>query len=61
MAGHLQKKAGLPEKWWRVESPTAIHQRSPAEHEGGLKWDWDIRLNALQTFQEEGLISATHY
>lgn len=43
-----------------MESGEPIHQHSPAEQEGGLKQDWDIGPNALQTFQEEGLISATH-
>lgn len=61
MASCLHKKVGLLEKWWRGESPMVIHQHSPAQQEGGLKQDWDIGLNALQTFQEEGLISATHY
>lgn len=61
MVGCLHKKEGLPDKWWRVESPAVIHQHSPDEQEGGLKQNWDIRPNALQTFQEEGLISATHY
>lgn len=55
------KKVGLLEKWWMEDSPAVTHQSFWAGREGGLKRDREIRPNALQTFQEEGLISATHY
>lgn len=44
----------------RGESCSTL-QSFHAGKEGGSKQDWEIRPNVLQTFQEEGLISATHY
>lgn len=61
MAGHLYKKEGLLQKWWREESPAGTHQSFRAGKEGGSERDREIRPNVPQTFQEEGLISATHY
>lgn len=59
MVGCLHKKSEFAGKV--MESGASIHQHSPAEQEGGLKQDWDTGPNTPQTFQEEGLISATHY